>query len=125
MTAMGFRETLTSHCVLQGNAYAQIIRRSGTGVAIEMQPLMPNHVRAARDKQKRLVYVVKVGNDQEKTYPVERNKPQDIFHMRGITRLFCRPCPGSGGIGRPLQICESGVSHQAFRAAHAGPQCRR
>ena len=29
MTAMGFRETLTSHCVLQGNAYAQIIRRSG------------------------------------------------------------------------------------------------
>jgi len=85
MTAMGFRETLTGHCVLQGNAYAQIIRRSGTGVAIEMQPLMPNHVRAARDTQKRLVYIVKVGNDQEKTYTVERNKPQDIFHMRGMS----------------------------------------
>ncbi|MDQ2925963.1 MAG: phage portal protein [Acidobacteriota bacterium] len=30
MTAMTFRETLTSHCLLQGNAYAQIFRRAVT-----------------------------------------------------------------------------------------------
>jgi len=84
MTAMGFRETLTSHCVLQGNAYARIIRRSGTGVAIEMQPLLPKQVRCGRDASGQLIYIVKTGNEQEKTYTVQRNKPQDIFHMRGI-----------------------------------------
>ena len=59
MTAMGFRETLTSHCVLQGNAYAQIIRRSGTGVAMELHPLQPSQVRTGRNKAGQLVYVVK------------------------------------------------------------------
>ena len=84
MTAMGFRETLTSHCVLQGNAYAQIIRRSGTGVAMELQPLQPSQVRSGRDRASQLVYVVKTGNEQEKTFTVQKNKPQDIFHMRGL-----------------------------------------
>jgi HK97 family phage portal protein len=84
MTAMGFRETLTSHCVLQGNAYARIIRRSGTGVAVELQPLLPHQVLAGRDKAGQLVYEIKNGNEQQKTFTVERNKPQDIFHMRGL-----------------------------------------
>lgn len=84
MTAMGFSETLTSHCVLRGNAYAQIIRRSGTGVAMEMYPIHPDRVTPARDKSSRLCYVVKDGNSAEKTFTVERGKPQDIFHMRGI-----------------------------------------
>jgi HK97 family phage portal protein len=84
MTAMGFRETLTSHCVLQGNAYAQIVRRSGTGVAVELHPLQPSQVRNGRDKAGQLVYVVKQGNEQEKSYTILKNKPQDIFHMRGL-----------------------------------------
>jgi HK97 family phage portal protein len=84
MTAMGFRETLTSHTVLQGNAYARIIRRSGTGVAVELHPLQPSQVRNGRNKAGELVYVVKQGNEQEKTYTVQKNKPQDLFHMRGL-----------------------------------------
>ncbi len=84
MTAMGFRETLTSHTVLQGNAYARIIRRSGTGVAMELHPLQPSQVRNGRNKAGELVYVVKQGNEQEKTYTVQKNKPQDLFHMRGL-----------------------------------------
>lgn len=84
MTAMGFRETLTSHCVLQGNAYARIIRRSGTGVAMEMQLLLPKQVRTGRDKAGQLVYIVKDGNQQEKSFTLIKNKPQDIFHMRGL-----------------------------------------
>ena len=84
MTAMGFRETLTSHCVLQGNAFSRIVRRSGTGVAIEMYPLQPRQVRTVRNRAGQLVYVVKDGNSQEQTFTVERDKPQDIFHMRGI-----------------------------------------
>ena len=81
---MSFRETLTSHCLLQGNAYARIIRRSGTGVAIEMYPLMPIRCASARDTAGRLVYIVKTGNEQEKTYTVGADKPQDIFHMHSI-----------------------------------------
>jgi HK97 family phage portal protein len=86
MTAMTFRETLTSHCLLQGNAYAQIFRRSGTGEAFEMHPLLPSQVVPDRERggQRRLIYVVKDGNSPEKTYTVERNKPHDLLHIRGI-----------------------------------------
>ena len=84
MTAMSFRETLTSHCLLQGNAYARIVRRSGTGVAFEMYPLLPSQVRNTRDTAGRLTYIVKTGNEQEKSYTVLPNKPQDIFHMHAI-----------------------------------------
>jgi len=90
MTAMGGRETMTSHCVLEGNAYAHIIRRSGTGTALELHPLVPSQVTPDREKEakKRLVYVVKEGTsnggNSEKTYTVEKGKPQDILHMRGL-----------------------------------------
>ena len=86
MTAMGYRSTETSHCVLGGNAYSQIIRRSGTGTAIELHPLQPAQVTPGREKtgQKRLVYEVKDGNSQPKTYTVEKGKPHDILHLRGL-----------------------------------------
>ena len=84
MTAMGFKETLTSHAVLRGNSYAQIARRSGTGVAMEMYPIHPERVTPARNAAGQLVYVVKDGNAAEKSFTVQRGKPHDIFHMRGI-----------------------------------------
>lgn len=87
ITSQEFRETRTTHCVLGGDAFSKIIRRSGTGVAMELDPLLPPQVEVAREKdgQKRLVYVVKTSpGEQGKTYTVERDKPQDIFHVRGI-----------------------------------------
>jgi HK97 family phage portal protein len=51
---------------------------------MELQPLQPSQVRSGRDRASQLVYVVKTGNEQEKTFTVQKNKPQDIFHMRGI-----------------------------------------
>jgi len=86
MTAMGYRSTETGHCVLGGNAYSQIARRSGTGTAIELHPLDPDQVTPDREKTgaKRLTYVVKEGNSQSKTYTVERGKPHDILHLRGV-----------------------------------------
>ena len=84
MTAMGFRETLTGHTVLQGNSYARIIRRSGTGVAVELNPLQPSQVRHDRNKAGRLINIVKDGNGQEKTFTVEPNTAQDILHIRGL-----------------------------------------
>jgi HK97 family phage portal protein len=91
MSAMSFQETRTSHCALQGNGYAQIIRRSGTGTAIELRPLDPSQVGVDREKtgQRRLVYIVKhglggVAGNNETTYTVQAGKPQDILHIRGL-----------------------------------------
>lgn len=87
ISSKSFRETLTSHCLLSGNGYAKIIRRSGTGTAIGMDPLLPEQVRPDREKtgQKRLVYVVKNETGAaDKTYTVEPGKPHDIFHLRGL-----------------------------------------
>ena len=86
LTASGMREMMTSHCLLQGNAYAQILRRSGTGTAIELHPLLPEMVRPTREKggQRRLVYIVKNGSDPEKTFTVVKGKPHDILHIRGL-----------------------------------------
>jgi HK97 family phage portal protein len=86
MTAMGYRQVETSHCILSGNAYSQIIRRSGTGTAIELHPLQPAQVWPDREKagQKRLVYCVKEGNSPDKTFTLVKGKPQDILHLRGL-----------------------------------------
>ena len=91
MSAMSFQETRTSHCALQGNGYAQIIRRSGSGTAIELRALDPSQVRVDREKtgQRRLVYIIKhglggVAGNNETTYAVDPGKPQDILHIRGL-----------------------------------------
>ena len=86
MTAQTFTEGSTSHCLMQGNGYAQIIRRSGTGVSIGLRQLRPEVVMPDREKtgQKRLVYVVKERNQPDQVYTVERGKPHDILHLRGL-----------------------------------------
>ena len=83
-TSQDFTQLLTSHCVMSGNSYARIVRRSGTGTAIELYPLAPECVIPDREKsgQKRLVYVVSEANQPDKTYTGD--KPQDVFHMRGL-----------------------------------------
>lgn len=86
MTTQNFTELLTSHCVLQGNSFAQIIRRSGTGVAMELRSIAPENVLPDREKdgQKRLVYVVKEDRQPDTTYTVDPGKPHDILHIRGL-----------------------------------------
>lgn len=86
ITAQGFTEMLTGHCVLQGGAFAKIQRRSGTNVAIGLDPLQPQTVYPDREKsgQKRLVYVIKNFGEADKTYTVQPGKPQDILHLRGL-----------------------------------------
>ncbi len=86
ITGQGFGELLTSHCVMRGNAYAQVVRRSGLGTAIEMNYLLPDNVRIDREKtgQRRLVYTVREPRQPDRTYTVQRDKPQDILHVRGL-----------------------------------------
>lgn len=87
ISSQGFREMLTSHCVMGGDAYAKIIRRSGSGTALALEPLLPEQVRPSREKAgaKRLKYELLNENGQvEKTYFVEPSKPHDILHLRGL-----------------------------------------
>lgn len=47
MTSFVFRETLMTHLLLWGNAYAQIIR-NGKGDVVALYPLMPNRMKVER-----------------------------------------------------------------------------
>ncbi len=85
MTSMSFRETLTGHLVMGGNSYAQIFRRSGTGEARELYPLLPGNVTPDRDKRGRLVYRVDNGGGEGKTFTVQPGKAHDILHIPGLS----------------------------------------
>ncbi len=84
ITAQNFTELLTSHCVLGGNAFSRIVRRSGTGTAVELQTLDPDSIAIDRDAAKRLVYVLKERNQPDQSFTVQRGVPQDILHLRGL-----------------------------------------
>ena len=55
MSSFVFRETLMTHLLLWGNAYAQIIR-NGKGEVIVLYPLMPNKMTVDRDSNGHLYY---------------------------------------------------------------------
>ncbi len=55
MTSFVFRETLMTHLLLWGNAYAQIIR-NGKGEIIALYPLMPDRMKVDRDERGQLYY---------------------------------------------------------------------
>ena len=56
MTSFAFRETLMSHLLLWGNAYAQVIRNA-RGEVVALYPLMPNRMTVDRDKNGHLYYM--------------------------------------------------------------------
>ena len=85
MTSFVFRETLMTHLLLWGNAYAQIIR-NGKGEVIGLYPLMPNRMTVDRDKQGRIVYEYRM---QESDAPTAKLgsvtlRPSEVLHVPGI-----------------------------------------
>lgn len=56
MTSFVFRETLMSHLLLWGNAYAQIIRDQN-GKVLSLYPLLPNKMSVNRDSRGNIYYV--------------------------------------------------------------------
>ena len=56
MTSFIFRETLMSHLLIYGNAYAQIIR-NGRGDVVGLYPLIPDKMRVDRDEHNNLIYI--------------------------------------------------------------------
>ena len=56
MTSFSFRETLLTHLLLWGNAFAQIIR-DGKNNVLGLYPLLPENVEVDRAESGKLVYV--------------------------------------------------------------------
>lgn len=85
MTSFVFRETLMTHLLLWGNAYAQIIR-NGKGEVIALYPLMPNRMTVDRDERGQLYYTYNRSNDEAPTMKGSSVvlKPSDVLHIPGL-----------------------------------------
>ena len=66
MSSFVFRETLMTHLLLWGNAYAQIIR-NGKGEVVALYPLMPNRMTVDRDSSGQLFYSYQMNNSDAPT----------------------------------------------------------
>ena len=85
MTSFVFRETLMTHLLLWGNAYAQIIR-NGKGEIIALYPLMPNRMTVDRDEKGQLYYQYNTSKDDAPTMKgsMVNLKPSDVLHIPGL-----------------------------------------
>lgn len=85
MTSFVFRETLMTHLLLWGNAYAQIIR-NGKGEIIALYPLMPDRMKVDRDEHGRLYYEYQVSSDDAPTNKGATVKltPDEVMHIPGL-----------------------------------------
>lgn len=85
MTSFIFRETLMTHLLLWGNAYAQIIR-NGRGEVVGLYPLMPSRMSVDRDERKQLVYQYLVGTDEPnvKNGGLVTLTSRDVLHIPGL-----------------------------------------
>lgn len=85
MTSFVFRETLMSHLLLWGNAYAQIIR-NGRGEVIALYPLMADRMQVNRDTDGKLYYEYQLSSDDAHTMKgsTVRLAPTDVLHIPGL-----------------------------------------
>ncbi|MGJ9540222.1 phage portal protein [Actinotignum sp. GS-2025c] len=85
MTSFVFRETLMTHLLLWGNAFAQIVR-NGLGEVIGLYPLQPNRMSVGRDLDtKALYYEYQTSWDEPAgEYKTIRLTPADVLHIPGL-----------------------------------------
>ena len=85
MSSFVFRETLMTHLLLWGNAYAQIIR-NGKGEVVALYPLMPNRMSVDRDEHGQLYYTYTRASDEAPTMNgmAVLLPPSDVLHIPGL-----------------------------------------
>lgn len=86
MTSFVFRETLMSHLLIWGNAYAQIIR-DGAGRVLGLYPLLPDKMEVQRDDKGNIYYVYSRNSDENPTFKEYGNiklKAEDVLHILGL-----------------------------------------
>ena len=86
MTSFVFRETLMTHLLLWGNAYAQIVR-NGRGEVLGLYPLMPNKMKVDRDERGNLYYEYSRTTEDTNTLGKKQKvilRPSDVLHIPGL-----------------------------------------
>ena len=86
MTSFVFRETLMSHLLLYGNAYAQILR-NGKGEITALYPLSPNRMTVDRAQNGEIYYCYSKNNEDNPTLKGMGQiylRHEDIFHIPGL-----------------------------------------
>ena len=83
MSSFVFRETLMTHLLLWGNAYAQIIR-NGKGEIIALYPLMPNKMSVDRDDKGTLYYSYQRSQEEGKEAGTVTLSTRDVLHIPGL-----------------------------------------
>ena len=86
MTSFVFRETLMSHLLIWGNAYAQIIR-DGAGRVLGLYPLLPDKMDVQRDDRGNIYYLYSRNSDENpmfKEYGNIKLKAEDVLHIPGL-----------------------------------------
>lgn len=85
MSSFVFRETLMTHLLLWGNAYAQIIR-NGKGEVVALYPLMPNKMTVDRDPSGQLYYIYSRSQEEANSTGQSNEilKPSDVLHIPGL-----------------------------------------
>lgn len=86
MTSFVFRETLMSHLLLWGNAYAQIVR-NGRGQAVALYPLLPSKMEVSRAANGELIYTYYRDYDENGLNPKGGYitlRKEDVLHIPGL-----------------------------------------
>ena len=86
MTSFVFRETLMSHLLLWGNAYAQIIR-NGRGQPIALYPLLPSKMEVSRSANGQLLYTYYRDTDESGLKPkggYVTLRRDEVLHIPGL-----------------------------------------
>lgn len=86
MTSFVFRETLMSHLLLWGNAYAQIIR-DGRGNPLALYPLLPSKMDVTRARSGDLIYTYRRDSGESKISPDYETvtlRRDEVLHIPGL-----------------------------------------
>jgi HK97 family phage portal protein len=86
MTSFVFRETLMSHLLLWGNAYAQMVR-NGRGQVIALYPLLPNKMEVSRAPNGELVYTYRRDAEESRLNPSSATitlRRDEVLHVPGL-----------------------------------------
>ncbi|OLU37291.1 MULTISPECIES: phage portal protein [Erysipelotrichaceae] len=125
MTSFVFRETLMTHLLLWGNAYAQIIR-NGKGEVVALYPLMPDRMKVDRDENGQLYYEYQVSTADPKVNPAGtvRLAPEDVLHVPGLgfdgLVGYSPIATAKNSIGMAIACEEYGAKFFAHGAAPSG-----
>ena len=87
MTSFIFRETMMSHLLLWGNAYAQIIR-DGRGQVLGLYPLLPSKMDVSRADNGELVYTYSRSIDDygsKKCTEQIKLRREEVLHIPGLS----------------------------------------